>query len=214
MHIKKQTMIRIHTAWWPLFCLTQQVLGLVTPKPTEIIRATASRFPNLNRNMDFLPREIQRLPCKLSPVSFCMEVHKGQPLPLCRNSNFHCTLPLHTSLHTSIAHFHCTLPLHTSITHFHCTLPLQCSSILRNQLVNYCACVVDSSYGMWRILWLFVVLTSSVRLLTAANLRIDHHIFWSLDFFMNHSRINIQLKIDCMYDIHNVHIYRCTYTLC
>ena len=52
------------------------------------------------------------------------EAHKGQPLPLCRNSNFHCTLPLHTS----IAHFHCTLPLHTSIAHFHCnfqcTLPL------------------------------------------------------------------------------------------
>ena len=26
------------------------------------------------------------------------EAHKGQPLPLCRNSNFHCTLPLHTSI--------------------------------------------------------------------------------------------------------------------
>ena len=39
------------------FYLKQQVLGLVTPKPTEVIRASALRFPELNRSLDFLPRE-------------------------------------------------------------------------------------------------------------------------------------------------------------
>ena len=37
--------------------LKQQVLGLVTPNPTEVIRASALRFPDLNRSLDFLPRE-------------------------------------------------------------------------------------------------------------------------------------------------------------
>ena len=39
------------------FYLKQQVLGLVTSKPTEVIRASAFRFPELNRSLDFLPRE-------------------------------------------------------------------------------------------------------------------------------------------------------------
>ena len=39
------------------FYLKQQVLGLVTPKPAEVIRASALRFPDLNRSLDFLPRE-------------------------------------------------------------------------------------------------------------------------------------------------------------
>ena len=39
------------------FYLKQQVLGLVTPKPTEVIRASALHFPDLNRSLDFLPRE-------------------------------------------------------------------------------------------------------------------------------------------------------------
>ena len=38
-------------------CLKQQVLGLVTPNPTEVIRASALRFPDLNRSLDFLPCE-------------------------------------------------------------------------------------------------------------------------------------------------------------
>ena len=35
----------------------QQVLSLVTPKPSEVIRTSAFRFPDVNRSMDFLPRE-------------------------------------------------------------------------------------------------------------------------------------------------------------
>ena len=35
----------------------QQVLSLVTPKPTEVIRTSAFRFPDVNRSTDFLPRE-------------------------------------------------------------------------------------------------------------------------------------------------------------
>jgi len=38
-------------------CLHQQVLSLVTPKPTEVIRTSALRFPDVNRSTDFLPRE-------------------------------------------------------------------------------------------------------------------------------------------------------------
>jgi len=33
------------------------VLSLVTPKPTEVIRTSALRFPDVNRSTDFLPRE-------------------------------------------------------------------------------------------------------------------------------------------------------------
>ena len=39
------------------FYLKQQVLGQVTPKPTEVVRASALRFPDLNRSLDFLPCE-------------------------------------------------------------------------------------------------------------------------------------------------------------
>ena len=38
-------------------CMYQQVLSLVTLKPTEVIRTSAFRFPDVNRNTDFLPRE-------------------------------------------------------------------------------------------------------------------------------------------------------------
>ena len=38
-------------------CMYQQVLSLVTPKPTEVIRTSAFRFPDVNRSTDFLPRE-------------------------------------------------------------------------------------------------------------------------------------------------------------
>ena len=59
------------------------------------------------------------------------EAHKGQLLPLCWISNFHCTLhcrlPLHTSLQTSIADFHCKLSLQTFIADSHYRLPLQTS---------------------------------------------------------------------------------------
>ena len=37
--------------------VSTQVLSLVTPKPTEVIRTSALRFPDVNRNADFLPRE-------------------------------------------------------------------------------------------------------------------------------------------------------------
>ena len=43
--------------WIVIVCLKQQVLGQVTPKPTEVMRASALRFPDLNRSLDFLPRE-------------------------------------------------------------------------------------------------------------------------------------------------------------
>ena len=39
------------------FDLKQQVLGQVTPKPTEVTRRSALHFPDLNRNLDFLPCE-------------------------------------------------------------------------------------------------------------------------------------------------------------
>ena len=42
-------------------CLYQQVLSLVTPKPTEVIRNSAFRFPDVNRSTDFLPRETKYL---------------------------------------------------------------------------------------------------------------------------------------------------------
>ena len=38
-------------------CMYQQVLSLVTPNPTEVIRTSAFRFPDVNRSTDFLPRE-------------------------------------------------------------------------------------------------------------------------------------------------------------
>ena len=42
-------------------CPYQQVLNLVTPKPTEVIRTSAFRFPDVNRSTDFLPRETKKL---------------------------------------------------------------------------------------------------------------------------------------------------------
>ena len=38
-------------------CVYQQVLSLVTPKPTDVIRTSAFRSPAVNRSTDFLPRE-------------------------------------------------------------------------------------------------------------------------------------------------------------
>ena len=41
------------------FCsdnLLKQVLDQVSPKPTEVIRATALRYPQKNRSNEFLPR--------------------------------------------------------------------------------------------------------------------------------------------------------------
>ena len=38
-------------------CVYRQVLSLVTPKPTEVIRTSAFRSPDVNRSTDFLPRE-------------------------------------------------------------------------------------------------------------------------------------------------------------
>jgi len=36
--------------------LLKQVLDQVSPKPTEVIRATALRYPQKNRSNEFLPR--------------------------------------------------------------------------------------------------------------------------------------------------------------
>ena len=39
-------------------CLKQQILGQVTHKPTEVIRASTLRFPDINRGLDFLPQRL------------------------------------------------------------------------------------------------------------------------------------------------------------
>ena len=54
-HLQNHHLKRLY--WSVIVLLKQQVLGQVTPKPTEVIRASALRFPDLNRTMDFLPCE-------------------------------------------------------------------------------------------------------------------------------------------------------------
>ena len=50
------------------FILKQQVLSLVTPNPTDVIRASALHFPDSNRSLDFLPRETKWLQLNDTPV--------------------------------------------------------------------------------------------------------------------------------------------------
>ena len=124
------------------------------PQPTN--SNTTCRYTVLSIQFETITHSHTLIPSTKTLFTITTEAHKGQPLPLCRKANFHCTLLLHTSN-----------------AHFQCTLPLQCSSILHNQLVKYCACVVDVSCGTWRTSWLFVVPTSSIRLLVAANPQIE-----------------------------------------